>query len=87
MSASDVCIQVQTCPSTCLNLSNSLFTVLSGYVVFFFFACLWLGICVEVELDRMTILPPAPPPLSVFFSLPTILSFNTSDSYLKSTRA
>ena len=32
---------------------------------------LWLGICVEVDVDRITILPPSP---LTIFSLPTILS-------------
>ena len=45
---------------------------------FFFWPCLYLGICVEVDVDRMTILPPPLPPPSQFFclflSLPTILS-------------
>ena len=44
-----------------LPLSNSLFTVLFAYVVFLL--VLWLGICVEVGLDRTAILPPPPPPL------------------------
>ena len=43
-----------------LPLSNSLFTVLFAYVVFLL--VLWLGICVEVGLDRTAILPPLPPP-------------------------
>ena len=44
-----------------LPLSNSLFTVLFAYVVFLL--VLWLGICVEVGLDRTAILPP---PLRIF---------------------
>ena len=36
---------------------------------YFFGLVLWLGICVEVDVDRITILPP-----SLFFPLPTILS-------------
>ena len=48
------------------------FTVLFAYVVFFFFLLvLWLGICVEVDLDGITI---SPPPHPDFFSLSTILS-------------
>ena len=63
------------------SFSNSLFTVLFAYVVFFWLV-LWFGICVEVDVDRITILPPFP----IFF--PTNNSFfNTSDSYLKSARA
>ena len=54
-------------------------TMLFAYVVFFFFfffffggggGVFWLGICVEVDVDRFTILPPS----FRFFSLPTILS-------------
>ena len=57
------------------SFSNSLFTVLFAYVVFFWLV-LWFGICVEVDVDRITILTPFP----IFF--PTNNSFfNTSDSY------
>ena len=57
------------------SFSNSLFAVLFAYVVFFWLV-LWFGICVEVDVDRITILPPFP----IFF--PTNNSFfNTSDSY------
>ena len=48
-----------------------MFTVLLAYVVFFLLV-LWLGISVEVDVDRITIFPPPSPP--DFFSLPTILS-------------
>ena len=51
--------------------------MLFAYVVFFFFLLpLLLGICVEVDVDRITILSLPPPPfLPIFFlSLPTILS-------------
>ena len=59
-----------------------MFTVLLAYVVFFLLV-LWLGICVEVDVDRITILPPSPP--NDFF--PTHNSFfNSSDSDLKSAR-
>ena len=52
-----------------LPLSNSLFTVLFAYVVFLI--VLWLGICVEVGLDRTAILPPPPPPPPLrFFPYP-----------------
>ena len=37
----------------------------------------WLGICVEVDVERITILSPLPlylPPYILFLSLPTILS-------------
>ena len=40
---------------------------------FFFWLVLLLGICVEVDVDKLTILPTPPPPPQ-FFSLPTILS-------------
>ena len=42
-----------------LPLSNSLFTVLFAYVVFSLLV-LWLGICVEEDVDRLTILPSSP---------------------------
>ena len=43
------------------------------FIVFFFFflLVLWLGICVEVDVDRIDILPPTS---LFFFFLPTILS-------------
>ena len=54
-----------------------MFTVLFAYVAFFLLV-LWLGICVEVDVERVTILPFPPPPhlppLPIIFSLPTILS-------------
>ena len=52
-----------------------MFTVLFAYVAFFLLV-LWLGICVEVDVERVTILPFPPhlPPLPTIFSLPTILS-------------
>ena len=69
-------------------MSYNLFTVLFAYV---FLLVLWLGICVEVDVDRITIFPPPSPPPSSFppiFFGPTHNSlFNTSDSYLKSVRA
>ena len=49
--------------------------MLFAFVVFLL--VLWLGFCVEVDVDRITILPPSPPslPPSLFFlPLPTILS-------------
>ena len=48
-----------------------------------FLRVLWLVISVEVDVDRITILPLPPPD---FLSLPNSF-FNTSDSYLKSARA
>ena len=36
----------------------------------FFLLVLWLGICIEVDVDRITILLPP----SLFFPLPTMLS-------------
>ena len=53
-----------------LPLSNSLFTVLFAYGVFFWLV-LWLGICVEVDVNGIPNLLPPPP--SLLFSLPTIL--------------
>ena len=44
--------------------------MLFAYIVFFWLA-LWLGICVEAVVDRITIFPPPP---SLFFAPPTILS-------------
>ena len=55
---------------------------------FFFWLVLWLGISAEVDVDRITILPPSLPSLFFFFVVPTHnFLFNTSDSYLKSVRA
>ena len=42
------------------------FTVLLAYVVFLFLLVLCLGICVEVDVDRITILLSPPSPLSIF---------------------
>ena len=57
--------------------------MLFAYIVLFFFLLvLWLGICVEVDVERIAIL--APPPY--FFPTHNSL-FNTSDSYLQSVRA
>ena len=42
--------------------------MLFAYVVFFLLLVLWLGICVEVDVDRINILPSPPP-----YFLPTIL--------------
>ena len=49
-----------------------MFTVLLAYVVFFLLLVSWLGICVEVHVDRITILtlPPCPPSLLIFFPYP-----------------
>ena len=42
---------------------------------FFFLLVLWLGICAEVDVDRITLLTPSLPPLPIFFLfLPIILS-------------
>ena len=72
----------------------SLFTVLFAYVVFFWLVILWLGICIDVAVDRIL---PSPPLLTpslfvlfcfVFFPGPTYNALsNTSDSYFKSVRA
>ena len=46
---------------------------------FFFLLVLWLGICVELAVEKITILPPAP--LLFIFFVPTHNSlFNTRDS-------
>ena len=61
---------LKLCNFSQLPLCNSLFTVLFAYVVFgFFWLVLWLGICVELDVDRITILTPSPPP-SLFFPYP-----------------
>ena len=39
-----------------------MFTVLLAYVFFFFWLVLWLGICVEVDVDYLI-----RPPLLIFF--------------------
>ena len=57
-------------------MSNSLFTVLFAYVAFFLLV-LWLRICVEVDVVRITILPPPPPSLYFFVTHNSL--FNTSD--------
>ena len=51
------------------------------FFIIFFSLVLWLGVCLEVDVDRITILPLSLPPFSFFFSLffsfsslPTILS-------------
>ena len=46
-----------------------MFTVWFAYVVSFFLLVLWLGICVEVDVDRITTSPP-PPASSDFFPYP-----------------
>ena len=65
-----------------------MFTVLFAYVAFFLLV-LWLGICVEVDVERVTILPfPPPPSTPPDYFFPTHNSFfKTSDSYLKSASA
>ena len=75
------------CNFSQLPLSNSLTYVygvacLCSFFFFFFWLVLWLEICVEVNVDRITILTPP----RIFF--PTHNSFfKTSDSYLKSAHA
>ena len=46
-----------------------LLAYLCRFFFFLFLLVLWLGICVEIDVDRITIFPPPR-----FFSLPTILS-------------
>ena len=53
-----------------------------------FLLVLWLGICEEVDVDGITILPlPLPPSLTIFFVFTHSSLFNTTDSYLKSVHA
>ena len=52
------------------------------YLCRIFLLVLWLGICVEVDVDRINILTP-PPFLPIFFVPTHNPLFNTSDSYLK----
>ena len=62
--------------------------MLFAYVFFFFFwLVLWLGISAEVDVDRITILPPSLPSLFFLFVPTHNFLFNKSDSYLKSVRA
>ena len=56
-------------------------SVLFASVVLFSLV-LWLGICVEVDVDRITISPTPP-----YFFLTHNSLFNRSDSHLKSVRA
>ena len=64
--------------------------MLFAYVVSFCSLILWLGICVEVAVDRISRISISPPFLLntlPFFFDPTHNSlFNTSDSYLKLVR-
>ena len=78
----DFCKTVETGVDPRL-LSNSLTYVYCVVCLCrFFWLVLWIGICVVLDVDRITILSPPPD----FF--PTHNSFfNTSDSYLKSARA
>ena len=43
--------------------------LLTSYLFYFFFfsLVLWLGVCLEVDVDRITILPLSLPPFSFFF--------------------
>ena len=68
------------CNFTQLPLSNSLFTVLFAMSFFFFASYMWLGICVEVDVDTITTLLPTPS-ISLYCFFPTHNSlFLTSDS-------
>ena len=46
--------------------------MLFAHVVFVFLLVLWLGICVEVDVDRITILPPLP----FFFPYPQFFVYH-----------
>ena len=41
--------------------------LLMSFFFFSFWLVLWLGICVQVDVDRITISPPPPPSLRFFF--------------------
>ena len=82
----------------CLSLFTVLFAKFCFFILSYLFiylifwgvgggVVLWLRICVEVAVDKISIQPHLPPSL-VFCFVPTLSSlFNTSDSYLKSERA
>ena len=74
-----------------LNFPCVIASLLSCLLVSFFLFVLWLDICVEVAVDRISRISVYPPPLftpSLFWGAPTNNSlFNTSDSYLKLGRA
>ena len=70
-----------------LNFSCLIACLVCCLIKSFFLLVLWLGICAEVDVDRITILPPSLPPSLCFFFVSTKILFNTSDSYLKSVRA
>ena len=55
-----------------LNFPCLIACLLCCLLISLFLLVLWLGICVEVDVNRITILPP-PPTFPIFFSLPTIL--------------
>ena len=71
-----------------LNFPCLIACLLCCLLMLLFLLVLWLGICVEVDVDGITILPPPPlpPSLTIFLSLLTVL-FNRTDSYLKSVHA
>ena len=58
---------------TFLNFPCLIACLLCCLLMSLFLLVLWLGICVEVDVDGITILPPLPPSL-FFLSLLTILS-------------
>ena len=55
-------------------MSNSLFTVLCGDVGLISMLVLWLGICVDLDVERITILLYSPSPSIVPPSVPSFLS-------------
>ena len=76
-----------------LHLSYIVYCVVClSFIYFYFFfggggVVLWLRICVEVAVDRISIQPPYFPVRFFVSSPPSYSLFNTSDSYLKSVRA
>ena len=69
-----------------LNFPCLIACLLCCLLMWFVFLVLWLGICVEVDVGRITIFPPLPPSQFLFVPIHNSL-FNTSDSYLKPVRA
>ena len=69
-----------------LNFPCLIACLLCCLLMWFVLLVLWLGICVEVDVGRITVFPPLPPSQFLFVPIHNSL-FNTSDSYLKPVRA
>ena len=69
-----------------LNFPCLIAFLLCCLLMWFVLLVLWLGICVEVDVGRITVFPPLPPSQFLFVPIHNSL-FNTSDSYLKPVRA